>query len=599
MMTRLGPAFIFLLCLCLCMPVSAADHAVHAIAMHGAPRYPANFRHLDYVNPDAPKGGMIRRAEVGTFDNLNPFLITGRIPSSLQEALLLTYDSLMVRAWNEPFTMYGLVAQSVVVPAKRNWIEFRLDPAARFHDGHPVTAKDVAFSYQSLMQYGRPNQRRVYKLVSKVTIRNEHTIRFDLGEGHDRETVMILAGMPIIPAHYWGKRDFSKTTLKPPLGSGPYKIKTVDPGRRVEFARVDDYWAKDKPVNRGLYNFDTLRYDFFRDDNVALQAMAAGQVDLRREWNAVAWKRDYTFNAIADGTIVKEEFRNGRPARAKFLVYNMRREPFNDLRVRKALAYAFDFEWLNRNLFLDTQQRVNSLFMNSELADQGPDKIALPVNKTREDMRKHLRQATAWLAEAGWQLQDGVMRRNGQPFKFEILLNDPNDEKIALAFARTLRRIGIATTIRTVDTTQYIGRLSQFDFDMTINFWRNSLSPGTEQAVYWGSLAADSEGSFNYSGLKSGAVDRQIDALTTATSREGLVRAARGLDHAVMAQWIGVPLYDAVLDRVAYRRGIRHPGVTPLYGPVIESWWYDGQKSAKPEDMDSVPSAGSASDGEK
>jgi len=564
---------------CLSLPA----YADHALAMHGAPRYAAGFQHMDYVNPDAPKGGMIRRGEVGTFDNLNPFLITGRIPSSLQEALMLTYDSLMVRAWNEPFTMYGLVAKSVTVPPERNWIEFVIDPDARFHDGHPVTVKDVEFSYKSLMQYGRPNQRRVYKLVQRVVIKDDHTIRFNLGPGYDRETVMILAGMPVLPAHYWATHEFGKTTLVPPLSSGPYEITKVDPGRRVTFERVKNYWAKDKPINRGLYNFDTLRYDFFRDDNVALQAMAAGQVDLRREWNAVTWKRDYTFNAVQDGSVKKETFKNGRPMRAKFFVYNMRRAPFDDVRVRKALAYAFDFEWINKNLFLDTQTRITSLFMNSELADQSPDKFTAPVNSTNDDLRGNLRIATELLHQAGWDLHDGVMSRNGKPMHFEMLLNDPNDEKIALAFSRTLKRIGITATIRTVDTTQYIGRLSQFDFDMTINFWRNSLSPGTEQAVYWGSAAADNQGSFNYSGLKSSVVDAQISALTHATSREELVKAARALDHEVMAQWIGVPLYDAVEDHVAYRAGISHPKTTPLYGPALESWWYSGEKSANKE----------------
>ena len=539
-----------------CGVVHADDHA---IAMHGRPRYAADFKHVDYVNPDAPKGGLVRRAEIGTFDNLNPFLITGRIPPALQEALLLTYDSLMTRGWNEAFTMYGLVAKSVTVPEQRDWIEFHLDPEARFCDGHPITTKDVAFSYKSLMQIGRPNQRRVYKLVKDVIIKNDHDIRFVMGPGYDRETVMILAGMPVLPAHYWAAHDVSKTTLIPPLGSGPYRISAVDPGRRVVFERVKDYWAKDKPVAIGLNNFDRLRYDFFRDDNVALQAMAAGQVDLRREWNAITWQRDYTFKAIDDGSIKKEEFDNGRPVRAKFFVYNMRRPPFDDLRVRQALAYAFDFEWLNKNLFLNTQTRIDSLFMNSELADRATDKFQPPVNDTRKALRENLRHATDLLKQAGWELHQGVMTKDGKPMNFEILLNDPSDEKIALHFARMLKHIGIDTNIRTVDTTQYIGRLSQFDFDMTVNFWRNSLSPGTEQAVYWGSAAADTQGSFNYSGLKSTAVDAWIARLTRATSRDALVKAAQNLDHEVMKQWIGVPLYDALSDRVAYQAGIRHP----------------------------------------
>ncbi|MDB5478275.1 MAG: transporter, periplasmic substrate-binding protein [Alphaproteobacteria bacterium] len=556
--------------------------------MHGTPRYPAGFKNLDYVNPEAPKGGTLRRAETGTFDNLNPFLITGRVTPGLQEALLLTYDSLMVRAWNEPFTMYGLVAASVDVPPERDWIEFHLDPAARFHDGQGIASTDVQFSYKTLMQYGRPNQRRIYKLVREVIIKDEHTIRFNLGPGFDRETVMILAGMPVLPMHYWQNHDFSKTTLEAPLASGPYRIASVDVGRRVVFERVKDYWAKDKPINRGLYNFNRLQYDFFRDDNVALQALSAGQADLRREWSPVVWQRDYHFSAVANGKVKKEVFKNGRPVRAKFMIYNLRRAPFDRLEVRKAIALALDFDWLNRNLFLDTQTRIDSIFMNSELADQSVDKFQPPEGKGQEGLRGNLRQAIALLKQAGFTLREGrMLSQNGRQLHFEILLNDPNDEKIALAFTRNLRRIGIDVAIRTVDTAQYIGRMSQFDFDMTINFWRNSLSPGTEQAVYWGSAAADNQGSFNYTGLKSPVVDGLITRLTSAKKREDLVNAARRLDHEIMKSWIGVPLYDSPDDRIAYRLGLKHPDLTPLYGPVVESWWYDGLKSAKEISNDS------------
>ena len=563
--------------MCLASP-ALADHA---IAMHGQPKYAAGFKAFDYVNADAPKGGTLRRSEIGTFDNLNPFLITGRVTPGLQEALLLTYDSLMTRAWNEPFTMYGSLAEKVTVPKARNWIEFTLDKEARFHDGLPVSTADVEFSYQALMKHGRPNQRRIYKLISKVTIKNKQVIRFDLGPGYDRETVMILASMPVLPKHYWATQDFGKTTLKPPLTSGPYRIKSVDVGRRVIFERVPDYWGRDKGFARGLYNFDRLQYDFFRDDNVALQALAAGQADLRREWSAVNWEQKYQFLAIEQGTVIKEEFDNGRPMRAKFFVFNMRREPFNDVNVRKALNHAFDFEWLNKNLFLGTQKRVSGLFTNSELADDRADRFVPAVTPDRDALRQNLREAIALLKQSGWELRNGRMEKDGIPLQFEILLNDISDEKVAIAWARTLKRIGITAAIRTVDTAQFIGRLSQFDYDVTSYSWRNSLSPGTEQAVYWGSAAADNQGSFNYSGLKSPTVDGLISRLTQAEKREDLVTAARGLDHAVMQEWIGLPLYDSPKDRVAYKKGLKHPEITPLYGPVIESWWYEPAKSVK------------------
>jgi microcin C transport system substrate-binding protein len=563
----------------------------HAIAMHGTPRYADDFKNRDYVNPDAPKGGTLRRAEVGTFDNLNPFLITGRVTPGMQEALLNTYDSLMTQSWNEPFTLYALVAKSVRLPPDRSWIEFELDPRARFHDGTPVTTADVKFSFDALKQYGRPNQRRIYKLVARVKTPAKNIIRFAFGPGFDRETALIIAKMPVIPRHYWQKRHFEKTTLVPPLGGGPYKITAVHPGRSVRFERVKNYWAAHLPINRGLYNFDVLHFDFYRDDKAALQALAAGSVDLRREWSAVTWARDYDdFAAVRDGRILRETFKNGRPTRARFFVFNMRRAPFDNRDVRRALAHAFDFEWLNKTIFLGTQTRVDSLFMNSDLAD--PDKIKLPKTDGTgmSALRQNLRTADSLLQKAGWTVQDGVRRnKNGTIFEFEILLNDPADEKVALEYARVLARLGIRATVRTVDTAQYTGRMSQFDFAMTINFWRNSLSPGTEQAVYWGSAAAGQEGSFNYSGLRSDAVDHAIAAITHATTRDGLVAAARKLDHAVMREWIGVPLFDAPDDRVAFVRSLRHPGTTPLYGPVIESWWREDAKSGK-QDGNNLPS---------
>lgn len=558
-----------------------AQSPTHAIAMHGKPLYPRDFKHFPYTNPDAEKGGILRRAEVGTFDNLNPFLITGKVTSGLQEALLLTYDSLMTRGWDEPFTMYGLVAESVILPEKRNWIEFNLDKRARFHDGKPITTQDVAFSFETLKQYGRPNQRRVYKLVDNVTIKNSTSIRFTFKQGYDRETAFIIAGMPILPKHYWQDKDFSKTTLIPPVGSGPYKIVSIDPGRQVTFERVKNYWARDKNVAKGLYNFDQIHYEFYRDDTVALQALASNRIDLRREWSAVTWKRDYQFDLIQSGEIKRKEFSNGRPARARFFVYNIRRPLFSDRRVRQALAYAFDFEWINKTLFLDTQTRLNSVFMNSDLASKVPPTLPQTDASGTKGLRNNLRKAMNLLQEAGYQLQDGklIHTRSQTPFSFEILLNDPQDEKIALEFSRNLKRLGIKTTIRTVDTTQYIGRMSQFDFDMTINFWRNSLSPGTEQAVYWGSHAAKQKGSFNYSGLQSTKIDSLIDKLTQTKTRQALVVAARDLDQAVMAEWIGIPLFDAPKDRIAYRKTLNFPEKIPLYGPVLESWWYSSQKS--------------------
>ncbi|HEY1095939.1 MAG TPA: extracellular solute-binding protein, partial [Alphaproteobacteria bacterium] len=507
---RLITRLLFTLCLCISAQAHALPPLQHALAMQGEPKYGPAFKHVDYVNPDAPKGGTLRRADIGTFDNLNNFLIFGKAPTGME----LTYDTLMQRAWNEPFTLYGLVAQSIRVAPDRSWIIFYLNPKARFHDGQPVTAKDVAFTIDALRTNGRPNQRAVFKLIKKVTEIDKRTVRVDFAPGFNRETVMIVAKMPVLPAHYWVSRDFSKTTLKAPVGGGPYKITKVDPGRRIIYERVKDYWAKDLPINVGQYNFDKIIYDYYRDDHIALQAFGSGAYDLRIESSPLIWKRNYNFTAIDNGTIIKKDVATQRPQWARFLIFNLRRPPFDDMRVRQALILAFDFEWINKALFQNAYKRTESLFPNSPLAHQGvaspaekqllaPYLSGLPKDvldayhapqtdgKGVEGLRANLRQAVTLLQEAGWQWKDGRMvDAKGNPFKFEILINDSLDERIALEYSRALRRIGITVSLRTVDTAQYIGRLSDFDFDATFNLWKNSLSPGTEQGVFWGSRAA-------------------------------------------------------------------------------------------------------------
>lgn len=594
-----------LLLICFCavpFSVSAEEadtqqvYHLHALAMHGAPKYGPDFKHLDYANPDAPKGGALKRAVTGSFDSLNKHIVTG---SNTSDGLELIEDKLMQRVWDEPFTLYGLVAESIDIPEDRSWITFHINPEARFHDGERMDAQDLVFSYEMYREHGHPVRRRVYGFVDKVTVIDDQTVRFDFGEGHDAETALILAMMPVLPSHYWTEESFQKTTLAPPLGSGPYRIAKVDPGREIVYERVKDYWAKDHPVNVGHYNFDTITYSYYRDDNVALEAFKAGEYDLRREGDAAKWHTGYDFPDIDSGDVLREELAHGRPEYVRSLIFNTRRAPFNDRKVREALQYALDFEWMNTHLFHGAFRRIDSFFPNSSLAATGApegeerrileehiadlpeDVLGKPWTPPKTDgsgppgMRQNLRTASALLKEAGWIVKDSkrVNAETGRPFSFEILLGDPNDEKIAMQFARALQRLGIDATIRTVDSAQFTGRLDSFEYDMTVFRWVNSLSPGNEQVNYWGSAAAERHGSRNYPGVSSPAIDAIAESIARAPGRDALVARARALDRALQWGFYTIPLYYLGHDLVAYRARLGRPDTTPLYGMVVETWW--------------------------
>ncbi len=548
----------------------------HAIAMHGPVKYPTDFQYLDYVNPDAPKGGVLKRAEFGSFDSFNPNLLIGQTPTSMID--LSYWDPLMRRVWDEPFSLYGLIAEKIAIAPDRSALTFYLNPKAVFHDGHPILVEDVLFTLDVLQKHGRPNARRIYKLVKSFERHDDRAVTLYFGDGYDQETALIIAMMRVLPKHYWHEknRDFSKTTLEPPLGSGPYKIQDFEQGRQIRYQRVENYWAADHPVNRGSYNFDQIVYDFYRDETIALQAFESGAFDLHREWQAHRWKRDYNFKAIETGEIIKGAFKHSRPNRARFLIYNTRKKIFQNRDVRYALAHGFDFEWINKNLFNSAYERMNSIFVNSDLADQ---RITPFIPRTDgsglRGIRKNLKTAQKILHDQGWQLENGQLTHivTKQIFEFEILLGNPAQERIALEFARHLKRLGIKAKIRTVDSAQYIRRLQDYDFDMTINDWRNSLSPGTEQAVYWGSASADLPGGLNYSGVKNLKIDRYIADLTQAQTREELINYAKELDYEIMKNWYGIPLYYSGYDYIAYRSDMAHPDTTPIYGPIIETWW--------------------------
>ena len=579
-------AFLSVVILLLLLPFPA--RADHAIAMHGAPLYPAGFTHLDYVNPDAPKGGALKLSKDGSFNNLNPVVITG----DKAEGLEYLHDQLLQRTWNEPFTLYGLVAESLDIAPDRSWVVFHINKQARFHDGTPMTANDVKFSYETYKTHGHPVRRRVYGLITHADIIDDHTIKFTFGEGHDRESVMILGLMHVLPRHYWQTRDISKTTLEPPLGSGPYKIATVDAGRKIVYERVKDYWAKDLPVNRGLYNFDTITYSYYRDSSISLEAFKAGEYNLRREYDIKKWQTGYDFPAVQDGSVIKESIAHHRPEWLKALIFNTRRPLFADRRVRQALGLMFNYAWLNNTLYYGAFTPVNSTFANSALAATGrpegeeqrvlaqyradlPPEVFGPAwQPPSTDIRASQRHATVLLKDAGWEYRNGkLVNVEGALFTFEILLGDPNDEKLALAFARELKKLGIAATVRTVDNAQFTGRLQDFDYDMVSFKWINSLSPGNEQINYWGAAAAASKGSRNYAGIQDPAIDALAAGIAQAEDRETLVARARALDRALMWGHYMVPLFYSGKDWVAHAASIKRPDTTPVYGIVVESWW--------------------------
>jgi microcin C transport system substrate-binding protein len=579
---------------------AAKAQPAHGIAMHGQQRYAAGFSHFDYADPSAPQGGVFRNGATGTFDTLNPFIVRGRAALGLG----YVFESLMQRSWDEPFSLYGLIAESITVPDDRSWVEFTLRPEARWHDGVPITPADVLFSWRTLRDHGRPNHRSYYGKVAHAEQTSGRTVRFtfkasaDPEAPGDREMPLIMGLMPILPEHAWKTREFDRTTLEPPLGSGPYRVARFEPGRSIVYERVPDYWGRDLAVNRGQYNFAEIRYDYYRDDGVALEAFKADAYDFRRETDPTKWATGYDFPAAHDGRVKVELLPHGRPEPMRALIFNTRRPQFADRAVREALGYALDFEWMNRTLFHGAYRRTASYYPNSELAASGPPSpaelaVLEPLRGTLPPevfgpayvppatdgsgptgLRGNLRKAQELLASAGWTVRDGLLRNaQGTALEFEILLVSSADEKVALEFARALQRIGVTAKVRTVDSAQYQARLESFDFDMTLNRWTSTLSPGNEQIYYWGSEAADWQGSRNYAGIRSPAIDALADSLTAAVDRDDLVTRARALDRALTWGHYVIPLYHLTADHVAYWSRLKRPAVTPVYGMVIDAWW--------------------------
>lgn len=563
-----------LLCLPSYWPSTVKAETQFGLAMVGEPKYNASSTHLDYANLDAPKGGTLKQSATGSFDTLNPYNIKGRPAAGLNVAANLTNDKLMARVWGEPFTLYPVIAESVDVPDDRSSITFNLDKRAQFHDGTPITSADVLFSFETLKEHGRPNMRRIYAMATP-TVMDERTIRFDLNEERDRETVMIMAMMPVLSKAYWQDKEFDKTTLDTPLGNGPYKIKSFDAGKRIEYERVTDYWAKDLLVNKGHHNFDSIIYDYFRDNTVAFESFKKGDLGIWREWDAGNWNSSYDFPAITDGEVLKKEIKHGRPGKTRGFIFNTRRKPFDDIRVRKALNQFFDFDWMNKNLFYGQYERIDSFYPNTDLAREVKE---TPPRTTREKMR----HGNKLLKEAGWIIKDGkrVNEKTGEVLSFEILINNPEDEKIALSLTRSLKKMGIEANVRMLDSAAHRGRLNDYNFDMILHFWHSTLSPGTEQYLYWSCKAKDQPSRWNYAGICNEEIDRLAKDIPTARTRAELAEKTARLDTLLWEGQYFIPLYRNPKDFVSYWTRIQKPDITPLYGVVTETWWTDKEKGA-------------------
>jgi microcin C transport system substrate-binding protein len=581
----------------------AADPKVitgHGFSMHGDLKYPAGFKHFEYVNPAAPKGGDVRLAAIGTFDTLNPFTLKGVVAAGMGEI----FDTLMDGSSDEPFSEYGRVAESIEVPADRSWVAFTLRPEARFHDGSPITVDDVIWTLEILKTKGHPFYRSYYAQVAKAEKAGERKVKFTFARGENRELPLIVGQMPVLSKAYWAKRDFEKTTLESPLGSGPYKVEAVEPGRSITYRRVKDYWGAMLPVNVGRANYDSIRFDYYRDTTVSLEAFKAGQYDFRQENAAKNWATAYTSPAVTQGLIRKEEIRNEVPTGMQAYVFNERRPMFSDPRVRQALGYAFDFEWSNKNLFYGAYTRTRSYFSNSELASRGlpgPDELKVlepfrgkvpdevfskayqpPTTDGSGNIRDNLRQALTLLAAAGWTVKgQKLVNARGEPMEFEILGNDPGFERVHLPFAKNLERLGVTARVRTVDTAQYENRVDHFDFDVTVGLWGQSLSPGNEQRDMWHSATADTPGSRNLAGIKDPVVDKLVDLVIAAPDRPSLVARTRALDRVLLWGHHVIPHWHIQAWRVAAWDKFSRPTTPPKYALGFDTWWVDPKKDAE------------------
>ncbi len=579
----------------------AADNirTTHALSLFDSVKYGPDFSHFEYVNPDAPKGGQLRMEAIGTFDTLNPFVLKG----SAAIGLGLVYDTLLTSSQDEASTSYGLLVESIELPDDLSSVVFKLREEARWHDGKPITPADVIFSFNALKEKGVPLFRYYYANVVSADELPGNKVKFSFSGGVNRELPSILGQLPVLPKHYWEGREFDATTLEPPLGSGPYRIAGFEAGRAITYERVPDYWGRDLAVNKGRHNYDRIRFDYYRDRTISLEAFKSHGLDFRNENSAKTWATQYAFPAARDGRVIVETLTDNSPAGMQGFVYNTRRPKFQDPRVRQALAHAFDFEWSNKNIFYDQYIRTRSYFENSEMAATGlpsaaelkyleplkgqiPDEVFTaeyqpPVTDGSGNNRRGLRTANKLLQDAGWRITDGKLTNTetGEVMTIEFLITQANSERTIAPMIRNLKRLGVEANIRLIDTSQYRNRLDQFDFDIVTSWFRQSLSPGNEQRDFWGSETADRPGSRNLIGIKDPAIDRLIEQVIAAPNRDELVAATRALDRVLQWQHFMIPQFHLNKYRIAYWDRFGRPEIKPKYGlGFSDTWWIDPAK---------------------
>jgi len=579
----------------------AQSGPAHGLSIFGNLKYPPGFAHFDYVNPNAPKGGEMRISWVGSFDNLNPFVLKG--DSVYDRYALLQFDTLMTASGDEPDSVYGLVAKSVEVGPGKAWVVFTLDDGARFNDGTPVTPGDVVFSFETIKKKGHPRFRVVYRDIENAEVVSPNQVKFSFGANANRDLPLVAAGIPVLSKAYFTEHKFDKSTLNPILGSGPYRIVKADQGRSVVFERTPNYWARDLPVNVGRYNFDRFRIDYYRDRQIDLEGFKAYAYDFREEFTSKDWATAYTFPAVTKGWVVRATLKDARPAGAQAFFINTRRDKLSDRRVREALDYVFDYEWLNKNIFHSLYKRNQSIFENTNLAARGvpgPSELALlepyrgqlpealftrpptfPETDGSGNNRKNFRIAIRLLREAGWTIQNGKLTNAaGEVMKIEFLTDQPTFERIIGPYARNLERVGIAAKIRVVDSAQYQNRLNEFDYDIITARFLMSLTPGIEQRNMWGSDTADVSGSYNLSGIKNKAVDGLIETLIGVADRDALTTAARALDRVLLWNHYFIPQWFKAEHNIAYWDKFGRPPLKPKYSEGYpHTWWYDQAKA--------------------
>ncbi|MCC3304103.1 extracellular solute-binding protein [Sneathiella sp. HT1-7] len=573
-------------------PAQAAEKH-HAIAMHGEPKYPAGFLHFDYVNPGSPIGGTLRLSDIGSFDSLNPFLLKGVTPRGLSDV----YQTLLERSRDEPFTLYANIAEAIEVAPDRSWIAFHINPKARFSNGTPITAEDVLSSYETLREQGRPNVQLYYRKVTKADILSPLSVRFAFEEEGRFEMPLIMGLMSVLPKSELLETSFDKTSLTPLIGSGPYLVEKIEPGRRIIYRRNENFWGWHLPQNKGRHNFGRIIYDYFRDDDVALEAFKSHNIDARFESNAAKWTASYGWQSGAE--YKRSTPKLSIPAPMLAFVFNTRHKKFADLRVRKALTHAFDFEWVNANILHSLYKRTHSFFENSPLAAKGiikdaerdvlspfadelpeavfNDAFSLPKTDGSGRARVNLKIARQLLLSAGYKIKDGILthQETGRPFEIEFLINNTDYVKMISPFQRNLELLGIQSNIRQIDTASYQNRLTEYEFDIIINSWGQSLSPGNEQAFYWSRNAAETPGTRNYPAIRLAAVDAMIEQIATAQDRATLVNAARALDRVLLNGHYVIPLYYTDEKWLAHWPEIKLPAVPSYWGTSADLWWYE------------------------